>query len=58
MGGEQRADLRAQRLAADGVGEADERVRAHPGAVDEGADHRLARQRRAPEDARVHHAPG
>ena len=52
---EQRADLAAQRRAADDLGEVRKRVGPHPRPFDERPHERLLGQRRAAEDASMHH---
>ena len=55
VGDEQRPDLPAERLTADGVGERCQRIGAHARALDERGDHGLPRERRAAEHAGVEH---
>jgi hypothetical protein len=55
MGNQEAPDLEAELLTADRVGQSRKRTRAYACTLDKGGDHRLARQRRAPEDKRVQH---
>ena len=52
---EQRPDVASERFASDSVGERGQGVRADSRPLDERADHRLTRERRATEHASVHH---